>query len=361
MKAEEDIKRLPTILEILDTIASEEEWLRNEPKFGFLLSNLGAEDKYEVFSGTPDGPSVLKPTSSVFNSYFRGQTCYYENCVPTLFRQDDKNGPIDRFIDVVRSCEFELLISTHPFVNYVFNKGVNIPMPDNSIVTIPLKVDTEGLAEHYGFRTTRLDFTNDKWVAAFFAVCEKVNGSYQPVTNNKCGVFYRYSQPPKDFFLTDHQSFRRSKLSVIGLQPFARPGEQKAFTLQLDPHENLNSYPCVQKYEFRHDDLASEIVFNRLNGGKDLFPPDEIEIYAQRIQESKKLSRDALICAMKRYDMNGLSKDDLIKLCLETGIKIVPYRVFRFPRNLEKTFLKDWRKDGEKDFYSKIVYRTVFG
>lgn len=361
MKAEEDIKRLPTILEILDTIASEEEWLRNELIYGFLLSNQGAEDKYEVFPEAPDGPAVLKPTSSGFNSFFRGQTSYYENCVPTLFRPDEKKDPIDRFIDVVRSCEFELLISTHPFVNYVYKKGINITLPDHSIVTLPLKVDGEGIAEHYGFRTTRLDFTNDKWVAAFFAVCENVNGVYQPVTNSKCGVFYRYSQPPKDFTFSKHPSFRPSKLSVIGLQPFARPGEQKAFTLQMDSHENLNSYPGVQKYEFRHDDLASEIVFSRLNGGKDLFPPDKIENYAQRIQKSKKLSSDALICAMKRYDMNGLSKDDLIKLCLETGIKIVPYRVFRFPRNLEKTFLKDWRKDGEKDFYSKIVYRTVFG
>jgi hypothetical protein len=60
------------------------------------------------------------------------------------------------------------------------------------------------------------------------------------------------------------------------LQPFTRPGEQKAFTLELDETENLNDYHGIEKYFFRHDKLAAEIIFNRLNQGKELFPPDKL-------------------------------------------------------------------------------------
>ena len=85
----EKIKQFPTILYILDMIAGEEERLRNNVRWN-LLSNLWAEDKFEIKPETPNGPCVLQPTSSCFNAYFRGQTQYYEDCIPTIFRNKGK-------------------------------------------------------------------------------------------------------------------------------------------------------------------------------------------------------------------------------------------------------------------------------
>jgi hypothetical protein len=355
---QEDIKDLPTILHLLDTISEEEETLRSDPKWGPLLSDLGVEDKFELFPEIPNGPFVLKPTSSNFNSYFRGQNEYYDNCCPTIYRNKDKKSKIDRFICRLRSSEFELLLRTHPFVKKVFDEGLLLNHPGGEEL-VSLKVDYLGLAQHYGFDTDMMDFTGSKWVAAFFAVSKQVNGRFVPVNSDGYGVLYRYSEPPDAFIFENGIIKTEKKFSVIGLQPFKRPGEQKGYSLKMTEDENLNSLRSIQKYFFRHDRMASEIILNRMNKGKSLFPYDELEVLSRKIKQSNKLSLQAFNLAIEKYPVENFDKEMLKQACYDRNIKIVNYPVVEFDKHLEKNFIRYWRVRGEKDFLSKIVYRLT--
>ncbi|MCF8363524.1 MAG: FRG domain-containing protein [Prolixibacteraceae bacterium] len=347
------IKQLPTILHILDKISGEEENLRNNSRWNFL-SNLGAEDKFEIKPETPNGPCVLQPTSSCINSYFRGQTDYYDNCVPTIYRDQNKSE-IDNFIDCLRVSEFELLLQTHPFVHLIFNEGL-VFKNFGKDVHVSLKVDYLGLAQHYELSTNVLDFTSDKWVAAFFATCNKIGKKYVPIDSDSYGVIYRYSIPPECLF----SSNENNKISTIGLQPFKRPGEQKGFAFNMEKGENLNNIKGIQKYLFRHDKLAAEIIYNRMNQGNELFPFDELEVLAQKIKTSNKYSNSAFKLTCKKYPIAQMDEDQLIKACISKGIKFTNYPVVKFSKEIKRKFHSNWKKNGKKEFLSKIVYRQYF-
>ena len=352
----EEIKQLPTILHILDMIAGEEESLRNNLRYNFL-SNLGAEDKFEIKAETPNGPCVLQPTSSCFNSYFRGQAEYHKGCLPTLYRDQTKDN-IDRFVDRLRSSEFELLLQTHPFVQLIYNDGIVFKNFGKDVL-VSLKVDYLGLAQHYGLDTDMFDFTNDKWVAAFFATCRKENGRYIPMDSKESGVVYRYSLLPEYFLPEKDNSIKSKKISVIGLQPFKRPGEQKGFALKMEEGENLNNVRGIKEYRFRHDKLAAEIIYYRMNQGKNLFPYDELEELAKKIKSSKEISNNAFELACKKYTVEQMNEKKLREACIGKGIKFANYPIARFSRNIKNNFLKYWKKNGEKEFFSKIVYRQL--
>ena len=357
-----EISQLPTILSILDTIAGEEESMRNNKRYGFFFSNLGSEDKFEIKQESQNGPWVLEPTSSCFNSYFRGQYEYHDNCCPTIFRNNKKNEKkdnIDRFIDRLRSSEFELLLMDHPFVKLIYNEGIVLNNHRENIL-IPLKVDYLGLAQHYELETDMLDFTNDKWVAAFFATCKKENGNYVPMDSKGYGVFYRYSLPIETFFPQEVHSIQKKKFNVIGLQPFKRPAEQKGFALNMEEGENLDNVRGIQKYYFRHDKLAAEIIYNRMNQGKSLFPEDALVELASKIKSSKKISNNAFQLAYKKYPVEQMDEDILRKGCIGRGIKFINYPVVHFLKNIDRTFKRDWEKHDKDDFFSKIVYRSTY-
>ena len=210
----EQVDSLPTLLDILDKISEAEESFRNNKRWG-ILSNLGMEDKFEIVPISPKGTCILRPTFYSYNKYFRGQTAFYQNCTPSIFRKDEDNkrDSIDIFIDRLRSCEFELLLKTHPVVKKL-NKGIRI---DKLGLDLSIKVDYKGLAQHYELNTNMIDFTNNKWVAAFFAACKKKDDKYIPIDpkeddNEEIGVFYTYSQPPDQL----GGKLNNTRLSVIG-------------------------------------------------------------------------------------------------------------------------------------------------
>ena len=352
----EEIQKLPTILSILDRIAHAEERLRNDKRWGSLLSDIGAEDKFEIRAETPDGPNGLHPTSSTVNTFFRGQTEFHGKCILTLYRatKSGERDRIDIFIDRIRSAEFELLLKTHPFVKHVYHKGIDIPAKGKAI---PIKVDYLGLAQHYELNTDLLDFTNDKWVAAFFAACAKVNGRYVPLESKGYGVIYSYTILPSPW---GGGVDPNRKFTAIGLQPFPRPGEQKAYALKLEVNEDLNHQHGVKKNFFRHNYQAAEVIYNRMNQGKVLFPIDALEKKATKIRKSRKLSHAAFRRACANYPFEGLNDQGLMQACMGKGISFVDFPVVGFSSNLEDAFWKKWRNGGEIEFLSKLVYRRVF-
>ena len=149
------------------------------------------------------------------------------------------------------------------------------------------------------------------------------------------------------------------KFTAIGLQPFSRPGEQKGFALKLDPGQDLNTLQGIKIHKFRHDYQAAEVIYNRMNQGKILFPRDRLNKMAKKLKKSKKISKAALKLACKRYPVQGKDEHNLEEQCLQKGISFVDWPVLSFSKNDEDVFWEKWNNGAKQRFISKLVYRPV--
>lgn len=322
-----------------------------------IWSNTGSEDKYELRQETPKGPWVLPPTTPLPLVSYRGQTAYFSPCLPTLYR-NKPNDHIETFIAMLRTVEFELLLRSHPYVKEVFEEGDAINTGSNT-TKVPLKVNYTGLAQHYELQTDMMDFTSDKWVAAFFATNCKTDTGYKPVRSKSFGVFYTHLKFPDSHEIVMSPTYQ-SGFQTIGLQPLPRPGVQKAFALKLKKGENMNQYKGIKKRFFQHDLQVAEIISNRMNHGKVLFPDDIMADKATEIKESRKLSIEAFDLTWKRHPIIGNNREEALQACRDKGLQIVSYKVFRLPKELNRRFKKQWKNGGKEAFLSKIVAKKTF-
>ncbi len=345
-------KKVPGILDILDDIAREEEDVRSYPVLGSVWSDFGGEDKFKISEERSGGPYVLRPTTPAPLTFYRGQIKFYKNCLPIIYRNNEQDN-VDLFIERLRSAEFELLLRNHPFVKEVFDKGVAINYQGKQVV-VPLKVSYLGLAQHYGLKTDMMDFTSDKWVAAFFATNRSTPQGYKPVHDEELGVVYRYSPSPESPEKNSDPAYK-PRLETVGLQPFSRPGEQRAFALKLDEGENMNDIPNMQRGFFKHNQKAAKVIHSRMNQGNSLFPPDDIIQLANKIKETHKISSKAFELTWKRYPLPNSDKDNAMQACKQKNIKICNYPVFRLSKDIDKRFRTFWQNTGKDRFYGKIV------
>lgn len=89
----------------------------------------------------------------------------------------------DKFVERVKYAEFAQMIKDYPLVD-IFDKGLSIKYPDGSYEPTSFSVDIMALAQHYGIKTELIDVTVDKFVAAFFACTQYIDGHYETVKDN---------------------------------------------------------------------------------------------------------------------------------------------------------------------------------
>lgn len=347
-------------MDLLNNIAKREQEIRNSPNFGFFFNQNDWDDKFEITQLEKDGAYVLIPTNSHLRTYYRGQRKYYPECKPTIYRNIDERSEVEIFIERVRTIDFELLLSTHPFVREMYSGDLSLTLDLVGDVDVSMSIDTQALAQHYNLQTDLIDVTFDKWTAAFFAVTEYVKNRYVPVESGGYGVLYSFWDPISSFSGIEELSKYKNSFSAIALQPFPRPSAQRAATIKLNKEEDFNNYRGVEEHFFKHDRLASQLIFNKMNQGKDLFPDDELEAYSQKVKTSNKLSMQAFDIAYNKYPTESFSHDELKAECMRRGIKLVNHQVFKFPNSMHNQFKKYWKEKGEEEFLSKIVYRPVY-
>ncbi len=112
---------------------------------------------------------------------YRGQDAYYDKCVPSLHRLAEY---YEYIVQEIKKWEFYKLLFQHPAARYFDNWIIQNKM---------FSMNFEGLAQHYEFKTSMLDFSRSKDVAMFFAHCklnEKLN-QYEPIRDeNQITVLY---------------------------------------------------------------------------------------------------------------------------------------------------------------------------
>ena len=229
---------------------------------------------------TQSGRYTFKPNITQQPFLYRGQCVFNATCKPKAFQEKDFS-----FLkaNVLRE-EFELVMESHPLYR-LFKKGIRLSD------TITLKIENPyGLAMSYGFPTVLLPLTSSLDIASFFAVTryDEANGSFQCVGGSEQErgsiAVFKMNVP---FGVT-------RGLSVVGWQPFPRPGLQKTFAMEVPFNTNFHSHPFVDVFTFRHDDQESKKIFTKFEGGRLLFPKkDPLARKAHEVLNANTVSYEA--------------------------------------------------------------------
>lgn len=244
---------------------------------------LPSKDKFEKMTNSK-GENILVPTSLDMAFVYRGQTAFYEKCLPTLYRT--KKTELEILIERLRCCEFEEYLKQMPEVK---------AFEDNCF-----KIDYLGLAQHYGLQTDVIDFTNDLDVALLFAMCNMSQDgtTFHPQAEDKEYIGYLYVIPTFYFSsVGGTKTLYDGKLGVIGMQPFYRPGAQHGFGLHLEKGETLTGL----LYSFSYTKEDSEMFYSSFDQGTRLWHEDEISRVAREISTTKQFCYDALEKCLKKY------------------------------------------------------------
>jgi hypothetical protein len=300
------------------------------------------DDAFEVVLSS-NGEKVLIPNAMSYLMLFRGQTQDWGKCKSSLYRKDYDDITI--FIQRLRLTEFCGIIESHPVIQRFFIKN-------------NFRVSKVGLAQHYGLQTEMLDLTNDIDIAVFFAVCpyDKETDSYKTICDDQVHTGVIYAVFTQDYLTQRLDKFLDEKVSVIGLQPFLRPGSQKAFSLRLSNDEELFAF----KYTFNYTNKDSEFYFKKYNNGESLWAKDEIASMIKPIMNQKLFSRKTLSKAFEAYPPKGYSKTLLIKVLEDYGIfishKLVPDF---YPSDKIQQVVQEWNTNQAK-IMCKILQRRYW-
>lgn len=309
----------------------------------------GAVKNKECFEivRTTAGDKVLMPVAFPYLFLYRGQNQEYAPCLPTLYRND--MDLMSLLIEKMRYHTFEQLLDTHPIVKDFFKaKG--------------FRVDYEGLAQHYGLKTSVLDFTSDLNVALFFATC-KYNpntDSYMCYDGKKKHRAILYLINPfihGDITKTEDitQIFER-RISCIGMQPFARPGAQKGFAYHCT--EEKKALRAV-KYHIEFTTDESRKYFARYLSGRKLWVQDELVAKTNMIKQQMVFTRDVFEQSWQEVAKDEIAIDEAENKLKGLGISVVATTNFQifFSSNEQSQIIDRWNKEEADSLISSLVQR----
>ena len=276
---EENLLSYPTILDVLRDVVAEEERVAafsmplDENRS--YLSDLMETGHYSLMQHSQSSLSVLFPTGRSMFTFYRGQSHFYEHCLPSLYRFCGDKLEEETFRSYFQTAEMILVMKTHPVIRYIETRGI----VNDKLGVLPLPVHYDGLAQHYGIKTCYLDFTNDIWAAAFFASTTFDGKKYRPkhvddndVFADKYGVLYRLKYM-SDKGVPDSEI---EEMMPIGLQHFNRPGRQSGLVRSMVDVRDLHSVSKVERVFFRHDNESNDLLFTLSQFGKKYMPEDSL-------------------------------------------------------------------------------------
>jgi hypothetical protein len=261
---------------------------------------------------------------------YRGQTVFYDRCIPALFR--DPVTQIGYLTALLKKYEFYKAMAEHPIVRHL--QGWRIDEKH-------FKIDMEGLSAHYEFATTMIDVTRSRDVAMFFALCEKNRtGRYEPIIDESREVVL-YTMNLKSLLENSNPD-----LHVIGFQALPRPDAQKAYSLWVGHKQNLNECPFASYEMLRVDHKESEKYFDMFEGGAKLFPNDPADRMAWEIKQSSEIDREVLEVAFERHWIPKVWKNaaEVAELLRGFGY-VVQDKQLEFSDEAKRAIVEEWNSN----------------
>ena len=261
----------------------------------------------------------LKPNLYGHKFIYRGQSDHYEGkpCVPNLFRSEKNNLDKDYIEFLIFSQEMELLIKTHPLVK-LFEQGIEL-LHDN----FQIRINYEGLAQHYYNKSRMLDLSSDLEVMKFFATTNYVDEKYVPCTDtSRLGVIFCYElQYPGAF--RQHKGYA---LKTIGKQIFMRPGSQCGYLLDMEYGVDFKNLPEVTALYFKHDSKVSEEIFEQSNNGRLYFSDDLLQhAWDNRLRNRMKKRLVSRQAAELNASINKTTVENIIDILKSKDITVDDY------------------------------------
>ena len=259
----------------------------------------------------------IKPSLAHNKFLYRGQSQFYEKCVPSLFRDEDKVKAHQFVDDVIQINELEVLLRQHPLVK-LFEQGFYLLHE-----FFRFRVDYVGLSQHYYNRTPMLDLTSDMEVAKFFAVTwfNMTKDCYEKYAGDELGVLYYYDLAPDAFTIREGRDYF---VETIGKQPFMRSGNQSGFLIRLDSEKNFNTLPEVRYVFFRHNaDITDRIFAESANGDK-YMPHEMLRTHWYKRMSDEKARKEISLDALRlNYENNpDVSHNSIVKALQRKGFHI---------------------------------------
>lgn len=234
----------------------------------------------------------IKPTLANNKFLFRGQSQFFEKCVPGMFRVKENVACHQYVEDVIQINELEVLLRQHPLVK-LFEQGFYLLHE-----YFRFRVDYQGLAQHYYGHTPMLDLTSDMDVAKFFAVTwfNMKDDRYEKYTGDELGVLYYYDLAPDAF---TKRIGRDYMVETIGKQPFMRSGNQSGFLIRLDDTKDFNQLPEVRYVFFRHDATITDRIFAASGNGDKYMPQEMLRTHWHQRMNNEKARKEISIEALE--------------------------------------------------------------
>ena len=352
---EENIFEYPTILDILkEFVSSEEKRDRTKLPLGpkDFAYNWTEPGYFLLIRDRLINSIALAPTSRTPKTFFRGQSCYYEKCLPSLFRCTDKDQEREELKAHLQTMEMGLIMFYHPVVKFINET----PIDFNGLGKITFGPNLEGIAQHYGIKTRLLDFTNDIWAAAFFA-STSYDGTYMPIIisdesvfSQRYGVLYRI-----DCDYHDGRDCNNDNIYPIGLQYFNRPGKQSGYARLMDDHKNLHEVENLKKIFFRHDNKASNLIFMLSQFGNRYIPRDSLAGVVTEICKHDRFCKASVDCARKAY-YSTMDEEEFRNKVIESGFEITETLNATFDNQLVIEECNEWNNGERERFINNVLY-----
>jgi len=309
----------------------------------FVSQDVRTEIYNDLFT---DGVIIQYPHGKVMQFgqkpfYYRGQIKDYGFCKSSLYRKicndDELTKKTKVFANQLRLYEFKELIFNFEQVN-------KWPFGD---------VFTYAIAQHYGFETSIIDITNDLEVALFFACCKHIgDNKYQPLCerdikneNGRYGVLFIRNQLCDMYEAIENEGF--ITVYPIGFQPFTRCHRQKGFFVNTQIDDDLQKSEKFKKCFFERSIELCQEVYNKFDGGNELFTYDALDEMKDMIDSIKTATSfsEKIFFAVYEEKNDGISESDWIEM-LRTilGVKI-GRSSYKLSRQRKRAINRKWSVD----------------
>lgn len=313
-----------------------------------------ADEKDFILTRLQSGRYSLKPNLRGRKFLFRGQTEFFDNCTPNLFRLDKPRYTAD----LIHGQEMMLLTLSHPLVRLLDSK-INLLGYD-----FTFEMNLYGLNQHYYNKTNLLDLSSDTNVAGFFATntYDFVTDTYFPMNDNgKVGVLYYYD-------IESANGFTYYGLSSIGHQVFPRSGCQSGFLQRIEKGHNFNDNPRVKWVLFKQNTLVSVKYSQMFNQGSLLFPNDILQLHWKN--RTPNIISDRTVQLNMIINNHKESKSKIMKELSDRGLSIrkyivsfTPEELHQYYQDIKNGFWEEWCErihiNGDKNNSFKSALKSI--